>query len=132
MSRHALLLALSAALMPGLVSAEDTTVYKSKGASGETVYSQIETEDAEAHRVGTSEPDAPPAAAAQAPAKSPAEQACDRAKANYELLASDKRVQFDRDGDGTPDEMNAEERASNTDMAKRQVDAYCTPAAEGQ
>jgi hypothetical protein len=131
MSRHALLLALSAALMPGLVSAEDTTVYKSKGASGETVYSQIETEDAEAHRVGTSEPEAPPAAA-QAPAKSPAEQACDRAKANYELLASDKRVQFDRDGDGTPEEMSAEERASNTDMAKRQVDAYCTPAAEGQ
>ena len=131
MSRHALLIALSLALSPALAAAEDTTVYKSKGASGENVYSQLETTGAEEHTVGTSEPEAAPAPAA-APAKSPAEQACEKARANYELLASDRRVQFDRDGDGKPEEMSAEERASNRDMAKRQVDAYCDQPAEGQ
>jgi len=131
MSRHALLIALSLAFAPALAAAEDTTVYKSKGASGENVYSQIETTGAEERRVGINEPDAVPAEAA-APAKTPAQQACEKARANYELLASDRRVQFDRDGDGTPEEMTAEERASNRDMAKRQVDAYCEAPAEGQ
>lgn len=131
MSRHALLIALSLALSPALAAAEDTTVYKSKGASGENVYSQLETTGAEEHKVGINEPEAGPAQAT-APAKTPAQQACDKARANYELLASDRRVQFDRDGDGTPEEMTAEERASNRDMAKRQVDAYCDQPAEGQ
>lgn len=131
MNRHALLIALSLALAPALAAAEDTTVYKSKGASGENVYSQLETTGAEEHKVGINEPDAAPAQAG-APAKTPAQQACEKARANYELLASDRRVQFDRDGDGTPEEMTAEERASNRDMAKRQVDAYCDQPAEGQ
>lgn len=131
MSRHALLIALSLALSPALAAAEDTTVYKSKGAAGENVYSQLETTGAEEHKVGINEPEAGPAQAA-APAKTPAQQACDKARANYELLASDRRVQFDRDGDGTPEEMTAEERASNRDMAKRQVDAYCDQPAKGQ
>ena len=131
MSRKTLLIALTAALLPALATAEDTTVYKSKGASGETVYSQVETADAEAHRVGISEPEAEPAAEGEAETpKSRAQVACDRAKVNYELLASDRRISFDRDGDGVKEEMTEEERVRDRDLAQRQVAAYCEPEAE--
>ena len=63
MSRPVLVFALAAALSPGLLMAA-TTVYKSKNADGTTVYSQIETRDAQAQRVDGRDPAVDPAPAA--------------------------------------------------------------------
>lgn len=129
MNRHVLALALAATLLPGLALADEkTTVYKSKGASGETVYTQVEVSGSEQHQVGIREPQAR-AEEAEAPARTPTEVACERARANLEVLSSEQAVTFDRDGDGEPDVMTSEEKAKNREMAQRQVTAYCEPVA---
>lgn len=129
MNRHVLTLALAAALLPGFALADEkTTVYKSKGASGETVYTQVEVSGSEQHQVGIREPEAQ-AEEGEAPAKTPAQVACERARANLEVLSSAQAVTFDRDGDGEPEVMTDEEKAKNREMAQRQVTAYCEPVA---
>lgn len=130
MSRTALLFALSAALLPGLVLADETTVYKSKNADGTTVYSQIETTDAEVQRVAGQDPALPPAAAEEPP-KSQSEQACENANARLELLNSGERLRFDKDGDGVNEDMSPEDIASEKDLAQRQKLAFCPPAEPG-
>ncbi|MFY2763649.1 DUF4124 domain-containing protein [Arenimonas sp. MALMAid1274] len=124
MSRATLLLALSAVLLPGLALADDTTVYKSKNADGTSVYTQIETRDAEARQVNGRDP-AAPAAAPEAKPKTDVEQACERAQLNLKLLASGNPVRRDKDGDGTPEDLSAEEMATEKDLAQRQATAYC-------
>lgn len=127
MNRPTLLIALTAALLPGLASADETTVYKSKDANGNTVYSQVETTGAQSQQVGGRDPAQP--AAAEAP-KSEVQVACDSAKKNLELLNSGQVLQRDKDKDGTPDDLTADEIASEKDLAQRQVTAYCAPAPE--
>ena len=134
MSRKLLALALAAALTPGLALAEKVTVYKSTGANGETVYSQMQITGSEAMQVNADSPEAQAAAAVPAE-KTPAQQACEKAQANLSVLSSGQRVQFDRDGDGEMDIMTDEELATNRENAQRQVRAYCEPveaAAEGE
>lgn len=123
MSRTTLLIALSLALSPGLLLAEDTTVYKSKNADGTSVYTQIETRGAEVRGVDGRDP-AQPQAAEEKP-KSETEQACERAKENLALYNSGDKLQRDKDGDGTPEALTAEEIASEKDLAERQATAYC-------
>lgn len=127
MSRTAVLLALSAALLPGLALADETTVYKSKNADGTTVYSQIETNDAEARKVAGQDPAAPPAAAEEKP-KSQSELACENANTRLDLLNSGERLRFDKDGDGKNEDMSPEDIASEKDLARRQQLAFCPPA----
>jgi hypothetical protein len=127
MSRTILLFALSAALLPGLALAEETTVYKSKNADGTTVYSQIETDNAQAQKVAGQDPAAPPAAAEEAP-KSQSEQACENARTRLNLLNSGERLRFDKDGDGVNEDMSPEDIASEKDLAQRQQLAFCPPA----
>jgi hypothetical protein len=59
MNRPILSIVLAAALLPGLASADETTVYKSKDADGNTVYSQIETTGAQSQQVGGRDPAKP-------------------------------------------------------------------------
>ena len=127
MSRTALAFALSAVLLPGLALAEETTVYKSKNADGTTVYSQIETNNAQAQKVAGQDPAAPPAAAEEKP-KSQSEQACENANTRLSLLNSGERLRFDKDGDGKNEDMSPEDIASEKDLAQRQQLAFCPPA----
>lgn len=124
MSRPSLLIALSVVLAPGLLFAQETTVYKSKNADGTSVYTQIETRDAEVRRLASRDP----AVAAQADAAAPktdTQIACDRAQENLVLLDSGKVLQRDRDGDGQPENLTPDEMTSEREIAKRQVAAYC-------
>lgn len=123
MSRPSLLIALSLALAPGLLFAQETTVYKSKNADGTSVYTQIETRGAERSQVEGRDPKL--AASAEATPKSETEVACERAKGNLALLDSGKVLQRDKDGDGTPENLTPEELASERDLAQRQATAYC-------
>jgi len=122
MSRPTLLIALSLVLAPGLLLAQETTVYKSKNADGTSVYTQIETRGAERSQVQSRDPNLPPAEAAP---KSDTEVACERARANLTLLDSGKTLQRDKNGDGTPEDLTPEEIASERDLATRQASAYC-------
>ena len=128
MNRLVLPLALAAALVPGLAAADKTTVYRTKNADGTTTYSQIETQGATAREVGGRDPDvaAAPAAGEAAAPKTEAQQACERGKLNLEMLSSSQPISRDKDGDGTAEVLTPEERASETDLAQRQVTAYCT------
>ena len=123
MSRPTLLIALSLALAPGLLFAEETTVYKSKNADGTSVYTQIETSGSQAQGVQGKDP--PRTAAAPETPKSETEQACERAQSNLALYNSGDKLQRDKDGDGKPEELTAEEIASEKDLAERQTAAYC-------
>ncbi|KAA2285338.1 DUF4124 domain-containing protein [Arenimonas fontis] len=130
MNRIVLIATLALAPASALLAAEDkVTVYKTTTEDGVNVYSQTELEGSQARQVSGDTGEAPPAGE-QAPAKSPVEQACEKARANYELLSSDKRLQRDKDGDGVMEEYTAEERAAETDIARRQMQAYCAQEPE--
>lgn len=129
MNRKLLALALVAACLPGLAAAEKVTVYKSTGANGETVYSQLQVSGSEAVRVNAGSPEALEAEAG-APEQTPMQKACDIAKTNLAALDSGQPVQFDRDGDGKLEVMSAEEMSQNRENTERQVRAYCEPAPE--
>lgn len=131
MSRPALLLALSLVVAPGLAVADDTRVYKSKNADGTTVYSQIETRNAQVKNVDGSDPDQAPAEAAPAE-KSQMETNCENARTNLALYNSDKRLKRDKDGDGELDDLTAEEIAEEKAITERQVAAFCAPAPEAE
>lgn len=126
MSRPVLILTLAAALLPGVCAADKVTVYKSTGANGETVYSQVQVASSQSMEVDADSPEAK-AAEAAAPAATPAQKACEMAQANLTVLTSGRPVQFDRDGDGKPEPMTEEELATNRENAQRQVRAYCEP-----
>lgn len=123
MSRQSLLIALSLALAPGLLSAQETTVYKSRNADGTSVYTQIETRGAEARQVESRDPKL--AAQADTTPKTDTQVACERAQANLALLDSGKVLQRDKDGDGKPEDLTPEELTAERDLAKRQASAYC-------
>jgi hypothetical protein len=122
MSRPSLLIALSLALAPGLLFAQETTVYKSKNADGTSVYTQIETRGAEKAQLDGRDPKLPPS---EEKPKTQTEQACERAQANLALLGSGKFLQRDKDGDGKPEPLTPEELSSEKDLAERQAAAYC-------
>ncbi|GAB2662372.1 DUF4124 domain-containing protein [Arenimonas aestuarii] len=128
MNRLALSFLVATTLCAGLAHAsEKTTVYKSKGASGENVYSQLEVSGAERQSVdaGTGQV----AAETETP-KTEIQIACERARANLELLGSDNRLQRDKDGDGEPEDLTPEERQAEKELAQRQITAYCEAEAE--
>ncbi len=123
MSRPSLLIALSLALAPGLLFAQETTVYKSRNADGTSVYTQIETRGAEVRQVEGRDPkvEAQPSTTP----KTDTQVACERAQGNLALLDSGKVLQRDKDGDGKPEDLTPEELSSERDLAQRQAAAYC-------
>lgn len=128
MNRLALPILIAATLCAGLAHADEkTTVYKSKGASGENVYSQIELSGSQRQSVNAGSAEVP--AEAEAP-KTEIQVACERARKNLELLGSDNRLQRDKDGDGVPEDLTPEERQAETELSQRQITAYCEPEAE--
>ena len=127
MSRPILLIALVLGLASGPVLADKTTVYKSKNADGTSVYSQVQSSDAQVRRVDGRDPSLPPAETGEE-AKSETQRACEMATKNLELIGSGQRLQRDKDGDGTPEDLTPEELAVEKDLAQRQADAYCKPA----
>jgi hypothetical protein len=130
MSRPVLMIALALALAPGPLLADKTTVYKSTNADGTSVYSQVETRDAETRRVDGRDPAQAPAEAAPAE-KSEAEVACENARTNLALYTSGKRLKRDKDGDGVLDDLTPEEIDEEKAMTERQVSAFCEPEPEG-
>jgi len=124
MSRLTLMIALSLALAPGLLLAQETTVYKSKNADGNSVYTQIDPANAQSRQIDGRDPTLPP----EAPKPKTEDQiACERAKLSLDLYASDKVLRRDKNGDGTLEEITPEERASESELSKRQIAAYCPP-----
>ena len=126
MNRPTLLITLAAAMLAGAASADETTVYKSKDANGNTVYSQVETQNSQSQQVNGRDPSLPPEAAEPAP-KSDMEQACANATAHLDILNSGQRLQRDKDGDGKTEDLTPEEIASERDLAQRQKTAFCPP-----
>ncbi len=124
MSPRLLVPAAAAALfLSCLAQAEDkVTVYKTTGADGVNAYSQTEGE--EARDVRSRDPKLPPAA--EEKPKTQAEQACETAKKNLDLIGSGQRLQRDKDGDGTPEDLTPEEIAAEKDLAERTAKAYCS------
>lgn len=68
-------------------------------------------------------PDTATAAAAAESAKD--QQACERARLALEQLDSNVALQMDMDGDGTPETMNDDQRATQRRLAERAVRAFC-------
>lgn len=83
-----------------------------------------ETRSIRDRAVGTEATAALPAA----PARAADQQVCDRAKLSLEQLQSNTPLEMDKDGDGKPDPLTAEDRAAQTRLAEQAVRAYCTPA----
>ena len=127
MSRPTLLLALSVLLVPALSHADQTTVYKTKDANGNTVYSQIESTGAQTQRVDGRDPTLPPAEEAPLTER---QKACQQAEQNLKLLGSEQNLTQDIDGDGKAEPMTPEQIASEKDLAQRQVTSYCDPKPE--
>lgn len=130
MNRLALPLLLATTLCAGLAHADEkTTVYKSKGASGENVYSQVEVDGAQAKTVGTRKAAAAKASGEPEEEKTDMQRACERGKENVALLESGKLLQHDKDGDGILEDLSAAERTEELEQARRQIVAYCPPEA---
>lgn len=72
--------------------------------------------------------------AAEASEKAPAESSqCTTARANLALLEGDGPVGIDSDGDGKPDnEMSADQRGAQKQLAEAAIKVHCSPAAQAQ
>lgn len=100
-------------------------IYQWKDANGVTHYSDSPppTQDYQNRNVDASVP--PPASAADA--KPPVENtACADARANLEMLAGDREVGLDTDGDGKVDStLDAAQRADQKQLAEAAIRVHC-------
>lgn len=127
----AALLALGLAAAPAL--AQDP-VYTWVDANGVRHYAQTppdgvryETRGIRDSRVGTSTATPPPG-----PTRTTEEViACDRARVALQQLSGPALVQMDKDGDGTPETLTAEEKAQQRRLSEQAVAAYCPREGEG-
>lgn len=130
-------LAIAATLLFASTSAGAQHIYKWKDAKGVTHYSEkppaqgdYSTRDTVQDPVG-----APVTSAATETDGSPAPAAddsrCDTARRNLAALQRPVELQFDSDGDGTPDRaMNQAERQQQEQLARSTLEAYnCSEAA---
>lgn len=129
MRRHILAntLALLLLSLPTAAWSEEQRVYRWTDADGVVHYSQVEPErvNAEARDIKTHQPAATAATAAEARPQSATEKSCEQARANTKLLDANQSVGFDRDGDGAPEPMSAEERQAAITLSQQQVRVYC-------
>jgi len=119
------------AIAPAPSSAQQR-VYKWTDAQGVVHYSQTAPDkiQAEAKDLRSRDPKDAVAAPAPAEAAKPAESdACVAAKRNRDLLAGSGPVARDMDGDGKPDVMTDQQRASALAQSEVQVDRFCKASA---
>ena len=128
MHRFVLAAALAFAAAPALAQQTAGEVYKWTDANGVTHYSQTPPANGRyEHRLITSN-GAVTAASAKPEATTPANAQCTTARANIAALQAEGDVQFDADGDGTPDRvLDAGQRTAQLELAEAAVKAYCTP-----
>jgi hypothetical protein len=115
------------AVAPALAQQSASEVYQWKDANGVTHYSQTPpAKGSYEQRVITSNGAAAPVASE--PVADAANPQCATARANIAALKGDGDVQQDVDGDGKPDRvLDADQRASQLELAHAAVKAYCTP-----
>ena len=134
LSRFGAALSLSGLLAAtGTVLAED--VYKWTDENGVAHYSDSPPEGKQFDKLNVRgsvtrseepapEPVAPPPAEA-APAKPSNRSNCDVARKNIETFASNQNISMDRDGDGTPEPLDAETRAKELTRNQELAKLYC-------
>ena len=130
MHRFVLGTVLAFAAVPALAQQTAGEVFKWTDANGVTHYSQTPPASGRyEHRLITSSGVASATAAADADAASSSESPqCTTARANIAALKAEGDVQIDADGDGKPDRvLDADQRASQLELAQAAVKAYCTP-----
>lgn len=134
MHRSILGAALALAFAPALAQQTASEVYQWKDANGVTHYSQTPPAGRSyEQRVITSSGAATPTATADAGADAGTRAAsgespqCATARANIATLEGEGEVQIDEDGSGNPRLLDAEQRASQLELARAAVKAYCTP-----
>ena len=135
MHRSILGAALALAFAPALAQQTASEVYQWKDANGVTHYSQTPPAGRSyEQRVITSSGAAAPTAAADSVAGTDTTRAasgespqCATARANIATLEGEGEVQIDEDGSGNPRVLDAEQRASQLELARAAVKAYCTP-----
>jgi hypothetical protein len=120
-------------LLPAALAAQSTEqrVYQWTDSKGVVHYSQFEPDNTPAQARDLHSASGEPAPSA-APAKSSEQSACDVATANLAMLSAGKDVPLtsNKDADGKPIPMTAEEVAAAKDLAQRQIDHFCKQNAE--
>ncbi|MEN1929570.1 DUF4124 domain-containing protein [Luteimonas sp. MJ204] len=103
-------------------------VFQWKDANGVTHYSQTPPDKGSyEHRLITSSGTAAPTASSE-PVAAAENSNCTAARANISALAGEGNVMQDTDGDGKPDTvLDADQRASQLELAQAAIKAYCTP-----
>lgn len=124
--------AFALALAAAGVAAENrdkTVIYKTTGADGVNVYSQTQTDGAESREMDGRDPNvegrATAATGGDPAADRTRQEACATARANLAAVDSDAQLMIDRDGDGTNEEMTADERAAARSQSQSQIADYC-------
>lgn len=128
MHRFVLGAVLAFAAAPALAQQTAGEVYQWTDANGVTHYSQTPPAQGRyEHRVITSSGAA--AAAGSEPVAAQADNPqCTTARANIAALQGEGEVQMDADGDGKADRtLDADQRASQLELAQAAVKAYCSP-----
>ena len=133
--RGAILALIPAALLAASSLSAQETVYQWKDANGVTHYSQTPPENVRYdsrqirdRSLGSiaQKADAPSVRTPQEIA------ACDRARLALQQLNSNFLVTMDKDGDGTPEPLSAEEKAAQRRLSDQAVAAYCEPPGSAQ
>jgi len=129
MRRIAISLAFAALTVVATSAAAQDAVFTWVDGSGVRHYAQTapegiayETRNVRDRAVGTEATQAP------APPRAVDQQVCDRARLSLDQLNSSAPLEMDKDGDGKPDPLTAEDRAAQTRLAEQAVRAYCAPA----
>ena len=128
MHRFVLGTVLAFAAIPALAQQTAGEVYQWTDANGVTHYSQTPpTQGRYEHRLITSSGAAAPTAAVEAERTTAGESAqCTTARQNVATLQAEGPVQIDDDGDGRLRVLDADQRASQLELAHAAVKAYCT------
>lgn len=127
MRRFVLAAILASAASPLLAQQTAGEVYQWTDANGVIHYSQTPPASGryEYRQINSSGAAAAPAATEDAPKENPQ---CTVARTNIAALQGEGDVQIDADGDGQPDQvLDADQRASQLELAEAAVRAYCTP-----
>lgn len=116
--------------LPAITTAATDKVYKWTDENGVTHFSQ---DPPKGERYEERDVRVPPAArrtpeeeARDAPVK-PESDLCLRVRANLKALEDSDSVNMDLDGDGEAELLSEAQRATQLDIARKQIDIYCRP-----
>ncbi len=126
--RSAILALIPAALLAASALSAQETVYQWKDANGVTHYSQTPPENQryDARQIRDRNLGSVAQKTDVASVRTPEEiAACDRARLSLQQLNSNFLVTMDKDGDGKPEPLSAEEKAAQRRLSEQAVAAYC-------